>query len=159
MPSSIPIVRQIAWLSLVPQLLIIAVLMWFAYLVNQEQFFIIGAVAYLLISITLRKLIARYHRSGIAKVRQKLFKEAIPCFERSYNFFSCYPWLDKYRYIFLLSSSRSSYKEMALLNIAFCYSQIGEGLRSKEVYNQVLSEFPGSEMAASALRMLESVKY
>ena len=47
---------------------------------------------------------------------------------------------------------------MALLNMAFAYSQIGNGQKSKEIYEQVLKEFPNSEMAKAALRMFESAK-
>ena len=51
----------------------------------------------------------------------------------SYNeFFKRYNWIDKYRFVVLLSLSRISYTEMALANIAFCHGQLGEGGKSKE---------------------------
>jgi Tfp pilus assembly protein PilF len=47
---------------------------------------------------------------------------------------------------------------MALINMAYCYSQIGKGAKSKELYEETLRKFPDSQMALSALRMLESAK-
>ena len=76
----------------------------------------------------------------------------------SYGFFNKKQWIDKYRFIILLSASRISYKEMALLNIAFCYGQLGDGKRSREFYEKTLTEFPDSEMAKTALNMLNAVK-
>ena len=55
-----------------------------------------------------------------------------------------------------MSASAMSYREMALCNIAFCYSQIGKGMKAIEYYQRVLKEFPNSGLAQSALRMIES---
>ena len=55
----------------------------------------------------------------------------------------------------MLSSSRISYREMGLLNAAFCFGQSGQRERAIEEYRRVLVEFPGSKMAEAALRLLE----
>ncbi len=47
---------------------------------------------------------------------------------------------------------------MALLNIAFCYGQSGNGKRSKEYYEKTLREFSNSEIAKASLQMFESAK-
>ena len=57
----------------------------------------------------------------------------------------------------LLVSTRLSYREMALVNIAFCYTQINEGQKAQDIYQQALDEF-GSVIAHVALNMMESVK-
>ena len=88
--------------------------------------------------------------------KRKSFQDAIHEFQKSYEFFKKYKWIDTYRSIILLSPSRISYTEMALLNIAFCYGQTGEGQKSREYYERILQEFPESEMARSALNMLDS---
>ena len=46
---------------------------------------------------------------------------------------------------------------MALCNQAFCYGQIGDGQKMREIYEKTLSEFPGSILATTALRMVDSV--
>ncbi|MEM9340343.1 MAG: hypothetical protein AAGA66_16530 [Bacteroidota bacterium] len=156
MASSAPTFRKISWFSLVPQILLMAglILGWDYFYPSSG--FLYGACSYLIISIVLRNSIAKHHRSGIQKVRAGDFANAITDFEKSYAFFSKNAWVDTYRYLTLLSSSRMSYKEMALNNIAFSYSQIGEGAKAKEYYQQTLQENPNNALAISALKMLSS---
>ena len=156
MSSKTPIVRQVAWSSLIPQLSFMGVLIFGFYLMKSEDPVIHGTVTYLAISLALRILIPKDHRKGIVLVKQQKFLEASSYFEKSYEFFSKNLWIDKYRFLTLLSSSRISYREMALCNIAFCYSQIGDGKKAIEYYTRTLQEFPDSGLAQSALRMLHS---
>ena len=58
----------------------------------------------------------------------------------------------------MMSASAVSFREMALLNIAFAHSQIGKGEKAKEYYQRTLSEFPSSSMANAALRMIDSAE-
>ena len=46
---------------------------------------------------------------------------------------------------------------MGLSNIAFCYSQIGNGQKATEYYQQSLNDFPDNGIAITALNMLNSV--
>jgi hypothetical protein len=156
MPSNVPLVRQIAWISVVPQLAVMAVLMGAAYLAGIEPFIVVGAVVYLTISFALRRLILRDQRIGVALLRRDMFLEALPHFLRSYDFFARHPWLDNWRFITLLSSSRISYREMALLNVAYCYAQMGGGRKSREYYERVIQEFPGSRIAEASLKMFDA---
>ena len=94
----------------------------------------------------------------MAYIKQHKFTEAINCFEDSYDFFKRNNWVDKYRYITLLSASKMSYKEMALNNIAFCYGQAGNGEKAKENYLRTLSEFPNCGMAKAALNLIQSAE-
>jgi tetratricopeptide (TPR) repeat protein len=158
MASKKPIVRQIAWLSLLPQIPLIAFFVVFARLIGFQNYVLAGATIYLSISILLRFGVPFHHRKGIALFKKGSYIEAIPFFEKSYAFFKRNKWIDKYRYITLLSSSRISYTEMALLNIAFCYGQSGDGKKSKEYYQKALIEFPESEIAKASLQMFESAK-
>ncbi|WBW98153.1 tetratricopeptide repeat protein [Oceanirhabdus sp. W0125-5] len=117
-----------------------------------------GAIIYFVLIVLLKRTIPRYHRKGIKYFKNKKYDLAIKEFKKSYAFFKTFNWIDKYRIIVLLSSSRISYSEMALINMAYCYSQIGEGNKSKELYENVLQEFPNSEIALSALKIYESAK-
>ncbi len=128
------------------------------HLINPEKAFLFGAMTYLLISFSLRNLIPKDHRSGIKKNNSEKFEEAIPHFEKSYAFFKKYEWIDKYRFITLLSASKMSYREMALANIGFCYSQMGDGTKSKDYYERKLKEFPESGLAKSALKMTSAME-
>jgi tetratricopeptide (TPR) repeat protein len=91
-------------------------------------------------------------------VKQQKFAAALPLFEKSVGYFSKNNWIDKYHFLTLLSSSKMTYKEMGLCNIAFCYSQTGNGQKAKEYYKQVLKEFPENGLALAGINMLNSTE-
>jgi Tetratricopeptide repeat. len=157
MASTVPTIRQLSWLSVIPQLIVIGLLIFLYHLANFDQPFIFGALTYSLLALGLRNLIAKNHRQGMRLVKQQKFVDALPYFEKSVDYFAKNNWVDKYRYLTLLSSSKMTYKEMGLCNIAFCYSQTGNGQKAKEYYEQALREFPENGLAIAALNMLKSV--
>jgi tetratricopeptide (TPR) repeat protein len=158
MASTYPITRQIAWVSLIPQLIVMACLILLAGLLGLPHYFALGALVYLLLSGLLKRILSRHHRKGIALYKKGLFKEAITHYQNSYAFFIKHSWIDKYRYLTLLCSSRVSYIEMALLNIAHCYGQIDEAEESLKYYQLALQAYPNSEVAKMALRMFQAVR-
>lgn len=156
--ANIPIIRQIAWIALVPQLLFMGFLMIIYYLFNIKEFIFYGAITYLLISFLLRNLIPRNHRKGIKYIKQLGFEKAINEFEKSIDFFSRNKWIDKYRYLVLLNASKMSFREMGLCNIAFCYGQTGNVQQAEKYYNLILEEFPDNGIALAGIRMITSIK-
>lgn len=155
MSSNISVVRQIAWLSLLPQFLFALLLIFMYHQLRFPDPPFYGLVSYLIISFSLRTFIPHSHNKGMKYVKKDKFAEAIPCFERSYDFFTKNNWVDKYRFITLLSSSAMSYREMSLTNIALCYAQLGDDEKAREYYQITLQEFPKSEIAKSGLNILE----
>ena len=43
------------------------------------------------------------------------------------------------------------YREMALVNIAFCCAQVGDGKLRRDFYDACLARFPGNGLAAAAI--------
>lgn len=156
MASKVPTVKQIAWISVIPQILLIGIFIYVFYLLNVRDPFVFGALTYLILSFGLKNLLTKDHRQGINLVKQQKFADAIHYFEKSVNFFSKNAWVDKYRSLTLLSPSKMSYREMDLCNIAFCHSQTGDGLKAKEIYRQTLGDYPENGMARAGLNMLDS---
>ncbi|MCH7726751.1 MAG: tetratricopeptide repeat protein [Planctomycetes bacterium] len=117
-----------------------------------------GAAVYLIYSFGSRKLIPRAHRRGMRLSQTQQFEDALRAHEESYEFFTRHSWLDLYRSITMMSPSAMSYREMALINIAFAYSQIGNGKKAKEYYQRAHEQFPDSGMASAALKMIESIE-
>ncbi len=157
MAGKVPFVRQVGWLSVLPQLVVLVALMAIFWRFRGEEAVLPAALTYLALSMGLRYGISRAHRKGVRLMRRGAFKEAIPYFEESYSFFSRYAWVDRWRYITLLSSSAISYREMALCNIAFCYGQSGDGPNCKKYYEKALAEFPDSAIARASLKMFEAL--
>jgi tetratricopeptide (TPR) repeat protein len=156
MASNVPIIRQIAWISLIPQFLFMGLLIYIFHLLELGDAFLYGAATYLVLSFGLRNFVAKDHRQGMKLVKQQKFVEAIPLFEKSVDFFTSNAWVDKYRFLTLLSPSKMTYKEMGLCNIAFCYSQTNNGQKAKEYYELTLNEFPENGLATAGLKMINS---
>lgn len=157
MASNVPVTKFFSWTSLIPQLILIALLCYTFYILDFDDPFVFGALTYCLLAFILRNAIATDHRRGIRLVKQKKFADAIPLFEKSVDYFTKNAWVDKYRFLTLLSSSRATYKEMGLCNIAFCFGQTGNGQKAKEYYERTIQEFPDNGLAIAGLNMLNSV--
>jgi tetratricopeptide (TPR) repeat protein len=158
MASKVPIVRQIAWSSLFTQILLLGFFIYIYYLLDIEFPFVFGALTYLILSYGLRNLSTGSHQKGMKLVKQGNFTDAIPYFEKSVDYFSKNAWVDKYRFLTMLSSSKMSYREMGLCNIAFCHSQTGNGIEAKKFYQLVLEDYPENILATSALNLFNSLE-
>lgn len=154
MASNVPIIRQINWFSVIPQILLIGIFIYIYYLLDVENPFILGALTYLILSLGVRFIFTVNHRKGMNFVKQERFADAIPYFEKSINYFAKNSWLDRYRFLTLLSSSKMSYREMGLCNIAFCYTQIGNKSKAIEFYQQAIEDYPNNGLAKAALNII-----
>jgi tetratricopeptide (TPR) repeat protein len=158
MSTRTPILRQTSWVAAIPQLVALGLAIIVGMLLRPHDGFMWGAAAYLAYSLGSRYWVPRDHRDGIALIKRQRFDEAIPRFQQSLEFFDRFPWIDRFRSIVLMSPSAVSYREMALANIAFCYTQIGDGKQARCYYEQCLARFPDSGLATAALRMMDAAK-
>ncbi|MCP4443030.1 MAG: tetratricopeptide repeat protein [Aureispira sp.] len=156
--SKTPFVRQIAWVAVGTQFLIIIGLVFLLKALGVKEYLIIGTGVYISLTVILQFIVPRYHRKGIALLRKKKYAEALEVFKESRSFFEKKPWVDRYRAITALSSSSMSYREMALLNIGFCYIQLGDNQKAKNAYTKALEEYPNSGLAISALKFFETAE-
>ncbi len=158
MASKRPLIKQVSLNSIALQILIVWAMMGLARHAGFNDPFVPIAIVYLCLFIGLRKMIPKNHRRGVAFLRAKEYEKAAREFDASYRFFERHPWLDRFRYLTLLSASRISYREMALLNSAYCHGLIGDGRKMKEFYEKTLQQFPLSEIAKISLQMIESAR-
>ena len=148
-------IKQINWIAFIPQLIVIMIFARLWQITQIETPFLFGALSYLVLSYILRTTIPRTHRLGIALIKHKEYEAAIDCFKASFLFFGENSWIDDFRPLTLLTVSKTSYREMALLNIAHCYFQLGDAKKEKECYETILKRFPESVRAMEALKQIE----
>ncbi|PHS00948.1 MAG: hypothetical protein COA78_23195 [Blastopirellula sp.] len=159
MTQRVPTVRPISWLATIPQFIAGGVAIVIGCLVTQSTNGVpLGAGVYLIYSLGSRSIIPAAHCRGMRLFQNQKFEEAILAYEESYEFFTRYAWLDKYRSITMMTPGAMCYREMALNNIAFAHGQIGNGDKAKEFYQRTLDEYPNNIMASAALKMIESVE-
>lgn len=94
---------------------------------------------------------------GNKLLHQDKTDKAIAYYERIYAFYDRHPALDRYRHYVMLNLSAVSFREAAMLGIAFCHTSRGEFARALEQYRATLSEFPQSAIARENIAMLESL--
>ncbi|MBN1118433.1 MAG: hypothetical protein JXA77_14575 [Bacteroidales bacterium] len=135
-------IHKISYAAIIPQ---IALLFLFALILQQlgiNNSWLLGLSLYLLLSGYMKILVPKSHRKGLFYLRKRELEGAAFAFQKSYVFFSKYSWIDKYRAFVLFSLSEYSYKEMALMNIIYCYEQLGNKSKVNEFHNRLKKEYP-----------------
>lgn len=158
MSSKVPVYSQISWPSFIVQMMIIFIFSLIFEKLSISEPILIASLLYIIVAFILRKTITKDHRNGMRILKQHQYFESIPYFEKSIVFFEQNAWIDTNRFITLFSYSKISYKEMALCNIAFAYSQIGEGENAIIYYEKVKAINPSNGLAIAGLNMLNSIK-
>jgi len=155
MARRVPVVRELRWLYVLPQFAAMAVAIGACIVaLGYPAGLYWGASIYLAYSFGSRAILARHHKSGVRRLRRRRWAEALPCFQRSQAFFERFPWLDRYRQLFLMSPSGASYHEMALLNQAACLVRLDRGFEARQLYERVLDLYPDSPVAEAALKAM-----
>lgn len=154
--KKIPTERPIAWIALIPQLLLMTIVFALFYFLNSKEPFFRTALTYLTLSFGVKAIFLKNHSKGITLTKEGRNKQAIASFEKSAKFFSDHLWLDQYRFITLLSAAKHGYREMALINIGYCYIELKDQEKAKEYYQKALQEYPNNEMAKFALNTFNS---
>lgn len=143
---------------LVIQLLILAILYFVYYLIGVDNPLIFSPATYLVITLGMQLLFTINFRKGFSFYKKEQFENAIPEFQKSYDFYSKHRWLDNNRYIIMMSATQNTYLEMSLVDLAYSYEQLGNAEQAKELYLKTLSLFPESEMAKTALNIMNMMK-
>ena len=112
---------------------------------------LVGAAPYVLYSAVVRPLLTRRHRAGIRHLRAGRYPEAIRAFGESRDFFGRHPGLDRFRFLLLMSAGAASYRELAMVNIAYAHARSGDLPAARRACGEALAAFPGSGIARSIL--------
>lgn len=146
--------RQFSWTSAVLHAVLIAGISLFFERLSVPWPVVWATAVFLILANLVRRILISDLRRGIDTLNAKKYAEALPWLERSVTFFQRYPWLDKYRYLLLLSSSALSYREIALVNRALCIGRTRSFEETDAAFKEVLQEFPESVLARITRRMM-----
>ncbi len=142
------IINHYNWHYLIPQLSIFIALAFILKQFNVQRYILLSLSLYFLTSGYLKVLIPKSHRKGLFYIRKGEFEGAIYAFRNSYSFFANNIWIDNYRAFTLFSISKLSYREMALMNIIYCYQKLNNEQEAQKVHKELAREFPGNPYAA-----------
>ena len=88
-----------------------------------------AAMVYLVLAYGLRYFVPIDHRKGLRELKQENYSEALLHFEKSYDFFSARPLVDRFRVFTLFSASKLSYREMAVMYKEVCLDALGREMK------------------------------
>jgi hypothetical protein len=145
-------------IALVPRLVLIVILSLALYQYDQRIFFVYAFFIYLIISYSIRfLLIPGSTFTGVSLMRQDRFEEAIPFIEKDINYYTERAWIDKFRFVLMISSSGRSFREISLCNMAYCLLQTGKVKECTALYESVLTQYPGNVVAKTQLNTINIV--
>jgi tetratricopeptide (TPR) repeat protein len=159
MSSKVPFVKQeTVWLAIIPHIIVIGILCMVYYQWDRRNYFVFGFITYLIIWYGLRTMAfpKEVHKS-IRLIKEEKFGEAIPYIERSIEFYNKHLWIDKYRFLLMVSSSKRGIRESSICNLGFCLLQIGQVKAAKEVYEDILRQYPENTVAIIQLRTINAI--
>jgi tetratricopeptide (TPR) repeat protein len=159
MTSKVLFVKQETnWLALIPKLAVIGILCLCFYPIDKTGFFLIAFLAYYMLTLLAKFLFfpnALYE--GVNLIKQAKFQEAIPFLQDTINYYTKYSWIDKFRFILLISSAKRTIRESSICNLAYCYLQIGQIQKAKEIYQDVLRQYPENINAQNTLNTIHLI--
>jgi len=138
------IINQINPAYLISQLAVLLIVTYVFKLLKIPNYWLLSISIYFLLSGYLKIMIPKSHRRGLYYLRKGEFEGAIYAFSKSYKFFSKHSCIDEYRAYVMLSISRLSYREMALMNIIYAYQKLGKMTEARKVQNNLAKEFPNN---------------
>jgi tetratricopeptide (TPR) repeat protein len=159
MSSKVPFVKQeTVWLAIIPHILVIGILCMVYYQWDRKNYFAFGFITYVIIWYGLRTMAfpKDVHKS-IGLIKEEKFGEAIPYIERSIEYYNKHLWIDKYRFLLMVSSSKRGIRESSICNLGFCLLQTGQVKAAKEVYEDVLRQYPENTIAIIQLRTINTI--
>ena len=92
-----------------------------------------AAMVYLVLAYGLRYFVPIHHRRGLRELKQGNYEEALKHFEKSEEYFSAHPLVDRFRAFTMFSASKLSYREMAMM---YKYSCLESLVRTEEFYKE-----------------------
>jgi tetratricopeptide (TPR) repeat protein len=132
--------RLSAW-ALAYYILVEMVFIYLFYLWFQGKVYdlFMGIMVFLIILLLQQSIHRGSFRQGMKYLKKNQYDAAITSFQKSLKHFEQYPFLDKYRYVLLISPSEISCKEMALQNIVACYCFLNDKEKATFYYDSLIS--------------------
>lgn len=160
MKQSVPVVRQVNFLALLLPLMVIVggsvgVGLWLRPPLGISAYFIVPLLV-LVYVVLAQAILLRHHRNGLRLLRAARPTEALLPLQKALEFYTEHPALDRWRHFLLITASSYSLREVALMNIAYCYSQAGDKEEMIKHYECLLREYPNNVLVQNTLRLIET---
>jgi len=160
MPSKVPFVKQETnWFAIIPHLFVIGILTLFFYMITKNYYVEASFVTYFILTRVVRFVfIPKVVYSGIKLIKEAKFDQAIPFIQETIDYYTKNSWIDKFRFLLLISSSKKTFRETSICNLAYCYLQVGDIKKARSIYMNILEQYPMNNNAKSMLNTINLVE-
>ncbi len=150
--------QETNWMSVMPRLALLGCLCLILYQFDRRLFIVYAFFLYLIITYAIKySLIPASTFDGTKLLRAGRYEEAIPFIQKDINYFSERSWIDRFRFALMISSSSRSFREMSLCNMAYCLLQSGKVKDAKELYENVILQYPENAVAQAQLNTMNII--
>jgi len=162
MKQNVPLIRNVNYPAFFLQLVVIAAIIggfaWLFWAVLGIWSTLLGLAVLLIYVKGVQWVFMRYHRAGMKLMQAGKYDEALVPLQHALEFYNEHPQLDRLRHVLLVSASAFSFREVALMNIAYCFGQMGDKEKMVKHYERLAIEYPNNVTAQNTLRFIETIQ-
>lgn len=152
MPINKPIKHsQINWKYAFFHLILLSLLCYLLsiYSIN---YWVFAPIIFFALAYTLQHLLLKDNSKGLRLAKIKDYENAISHFKKCADYLTKNEWIDRHRYITVLNRSKLSYREVVLLNWAFCLAKAGRKQEATELLQGIIGQYPENKLAIYMLK-------
>ena len=116
--------------------------LWFLLLGDWRTALLGAVLSFCVLGWGLRLWFQRHYRRGVQRMYQKDYAAAAGHFQESWDYYKSKPWIDKYCFLTMFSSSAIPYEEMSMNNLALCLLHQKKDKKALEIYKKLREKNP-----------------
>ena len=129
--------------------------LWFILLGEWRTALLAAVASFCLLGWGLRLFFQRQYRRGVQQMYNKEYAAAARSFQESWDYYKNNPWIDKYCFLTMFSSSAIPYEEMSMNNLALCLLHQGRDKKALEVYKKLRAKNPDFPYVERSINEIE----
>ena len=116
--------------------------LWYLLLGQWQKALLAAVLSFCALGWGLRLIFQRQYRRGVQLMYKKDYAGAVSAFQESWNYYRSKPWIDRYCFLTMFSSSAIPYEEMSMNNLALCLLHQGKDKKALEIYKKLRAKDP-----------------
>jgi len=116
--------------------------LWYLMLGTWQAALLGAVISFCVLGWGLRLFFQRHYRRGVQQMYQKDYAAAAKAFQESWDYYRSKPWIDKYCFLTMFSSSSIPYEEMSMNNLALYLLHQGKDKKALEIYKKLRAKNP-----------------
>lgn len=129
--------------------------LWYLLLRDWRSALLGAVLSFCILGWGLRLYFQRHYRRGVQQMYNKDYSSAGKSFQESAEYFRRNPWIDKYCFLTMFSSTAIPYEEMSMNSMALCLLHQGKDKKALEVYKKLRAKNPDFPYVERSINEIE----